>query len=206
MRKNYSVLLLVSLLFFLQCCNQINNKNEAKVSDDTEETMQMSDSSYLNTGQKIASDAQKVLGKNLTNAIDRGGSEYAVDFCNTHAIRLTDSVSSSLSIALKRVSDRFRNPANAANSDEEAIIRQMREQLVNGDIPEGTLRKTNEKVIGYYPIITNAMCLQCHGSATADIQSITLKKLQELYPEDKATGYTTNEIRGLWVVEMIKNL
>ncbi len=37
-----------------------------------------------------------------------------------------------------------------------------------------------------------------------DISSSTYKTISKLYPEDKATGYGENEVRGLFVVEMTK--
>jgi hypothetical protein len=57
-------------------------------------------------------------------------------------------------------------------------------------------------MIVYYPILTNAMCLQCHGKPEEDIKPSTLSKLHMLYPQDKGVGYEENELRGIWVVEM----
>jgi hypothetical protein len=48
------------------------------------------------------------------------------------------------------------------------------------------------------------MCLQCHGKPGTDISEATTAKLRQLYPNDKATGYGINELRGIWVVEMNK--
>ena len=53
----------------------------------------------------------------------------------------------------------------------------------------------------YYPIVTNAMCMQCHGKKDLQIKPETLAAIGEFYPEDKATGYGENELRGIWVVE-----
>jgi len=46
------------------------------------------------------------------------------------------------------------------------------------------------------------MCMQCHGSENEQIDNNTLAKINELYPDDKATGYGVGELRGIWVVEM----
>ena len=46
-------------------------------------------------------------------------------------------------------------------------------------------------------IPTGGLCLQCHGTAIAPKLA---EKLSELYPEDKATGYSEGEIRGAFVV------
>jgi hypothetical protein len=46
------------------------------------------------------------------------------------------------------------------------------------------------------------MCLQCHDNPETDIVPEVSTKINELYPEDKATGYASNELRGIWVIEM----
>jgi hypothetical protein len=55
----------------------------------------------------------------------------------------------------------------------------------------------------YYPIVTNTMCLQCHGKKDA-LQPELLRKLANLYPADQAVGYAENEVRGIWSVRMKK--
>jgi len=59
-------------------------------------------------------------------------------------------------------------------------------------------------VIGYYPIVTNKMCMQCHGNPEMDIDTKTFEIIKKRYPDDKAIGYTINELRGIWVIEMEK--
>lgn len=48
------------------------------------------------------------------------------------------------------------------------------------------------------------MCLQCHGEAGTEIAPATLAVLQREYPDDRATGYGADELRGLFVVGMHK--
>ena len=57
-------------------------------------------------------------------------------------------------------------------------------------------------MIGYYPIITNELCMQCHGQTGQQISPGTLAKITALYPNDKAVNYKVNQLRGIWVVEM----
>ena len=59
-------------------------------------------------------------------------------------------------------------------------------------------------MIGYYPIITNQSCLQCHGNTKKDIKPKVLEKIDLLYPKDLAINYKNNELRGIWVIEMDK--
>ena len=62
----------------------------------------------------------------------------------------------------------------------------------------------NGKMVGYYPIVTNALCVKCHGNKDIDIEQPTFRKIKALYPSDKALGYSVNELRGMWKVEMNK--
>ena len=159
---------------------------------------------YLAQGKKIAGEAQAVLGKNLMNAINTKGTKYAVEFCNIEAMSLTDSMATLLNASIKRVTDLPRNSKNQANAGELAHIQQMKDQIKQGETPNPFLAEIDGKMIGYYAIVTNAMCLNCHGDKNVTIESETFDKIKALYPKDKATGYGTNQLRGMWVVEMDK--
>jgi hypothetical protein len=49
------------------------------------------------------------------------------------------------------------------------------------------------------------MCLKCHGTPGQEIQTETLKRIQQLYPNDKAIGYGVNEVRGMWSITFNTN-
>ena len=79
--------------------------------------------------------------------------------------RLTDSMSTDLKAKIKRVSDQNRNPNNRANEEELAYIQQAKTLLGSGEIPDPRLVEKPHAMIGYYPIVTNDLCLKCHGDA-----------------------------------------
>ena len=160
--------------------------------------------SYEAIGLKYAMAAKGVLGKNLMGAIAAKGTDEALAFCNTKAIFLTDSMAQSYNIALKRVSDKPRNAQNEANQNELAYIETAKMALTKGETIKPKVQELNGKMIAYYPIETNKMCLQCHGKPDVDIKTSTLEKIGSLYPKDKATGYGENQLRGIFVVEMSK--
>lgn len=160
--------------------------------------------SYAEQGREFALQTKAVLGKNLIAAINAGGTENAVTFCNTRAIPLTDSSAQALNVSIRRVSDRPRNPDNAADSLQLVQFAGIREDLAVGKTDAYRLIEGADRVTGYYPITTNAMCLQCHGKKDADINSATVSALEALYPADQATGYATNQLRGIWVVNMAR--
>lgn len=159
---------------------------------------------YEELGREYAMGTKAVLGKNLMGAIKARGTANAVEFCNTRAYPLTDSMAQHYNVRIKRVSDKPRNPSNAANNDELAFINVLHERIAIGEELGSKVSEFDGKMVGYYPIETNAMCLQCHGTPEKDIEKLTQSKIKEKYPNDKATGYGVNQIRGIWVVEMDK--
>lgn len=156
---------------------------------------------FSEEGKEIADKAKAELGKNLLSAIQSNGTLGAISFCNEKAIPLTLEISQKLGYKLKRVSDKPRNPQNEANIEEKQIIELFKIQLKAGQQFKPITREVGEIKQGFYPILTNQMCLQCHGTVGKDISGIVYAKIQELYPKDKAVGYSENEVRGLWVVE-----
>ena len=157
-------------------------------------------SSYLKKGKEIATQTQKVLGQNLMQAIKSGGPVYALNFCNVQALPLTDSMSNVLDAKIQRVSDQNRNPENIPNTSERAYIEWAKKKIKKQGSAAPKIQKVNGQWTGYYPIMTNPMCLNCHGQPEKDIAPETLAKIDELYPDDQATGYGVNELRGIWVI------
>ena len=196
--KFKSLILVVILGMVTAACQQQESKTSQEASAD------VSDAASLALGQQIAMAAQKELGSNLMKALAEGGPEYALEFCSERALVLTDSMGLLQNAKVRRVSDQNRNPLNVANEPELAYIRKVKAALANGQSVEPQLTTTEGSHIGYYPIVTNGMCLQCHGQTGQDILPGTLVKIEALYPEDLAVGYGTNELRGIWVVEMSK--
>lgn len=160
---------------------------------------------YMETGKEVAMKAQSVLAKNLVNAINTGGSGYAVEFCNTKALVLTDSMALVLHAQIKRVTDKTRNAANQANENELKYIQSVKDKMLRSEKPEPAMTEIAGKMVGYYPIVSNQLCLQCHGTKDKDIETATFQKINKLYPHDNAIGYRVNELRGIWVVEMNKS-
>ncbi len=161
--------------------------------------------SPLEKGKALAMKTKSVLGKNLMSAIKKKGVKDAIDFCNVRALTLTDSMAVEQGVKIKRVSDLNRNPKNKADSSELTIINEWKERLeVNEElIPQ--LHEGDGINVGYYPIITNDMCMKCHGDPRTEIEPEVLQRLSTLYPRDKAIGYEVKELRGMWVVEMPKS-
>lgn len=159
-----------------------------------------SNEEILEAGKEIALATKAVLGKNLLQALNEKGPAGAVSFCNTRAIQLTDSMALAMNAGVSRVSDKPRNPGNAASEKEIAVIEGMKAALAAGETAKPVLLELDSAWVGYYPIETNDMCLKCHGVPDEKTKAV----LQELYPDDKATGYLVNQVRGAWKIEMAR--
>jgi cytochrome c553 len=166
---------------------------------------------YREKGIEISARAQGILGKNLVKAIQEKGTEGAIAFCQVRATGLTDSVGIMNNVIVKRVSDKPRNPKNIASQEEKGYIiafgRQIENQALNqGEIWPIIKEMNNDEVYYYSPIVTNAMCLQCHGTPGKEIQEPVIATLRSLYPEDKAVGYQPAQVRGMWKIQFVRDI
>lgn len=187
------VSIFIALGFLMISCNKKSKEETTVISEESKEIL-----------QKYALETKGVLGKNLMNAINTQGTEKAIEFCSTKAIVLTDSMSIAFNASIKRVSDKPRNPLNMANENETAFIDELKQKISKGEKMTPKFTESDGKITGYFPIETNAMCLQCHGSKDLDIKPNVIKKIAQLYPKDQATGYKENQIRGIFVVTQNK--
>jgi len=158
---------------------------------------------YLALGRHIVMSTKKQLGKNLKKTIKTKGTKEAVSFCNINAMPILDSMALVHNAKINRVSNKPRNSYNVSNLEETAMIVDYQAQLDNGKELKPILNETNDLATFYMPIVTNDMCLKCHGSVDK-IDRKTLDEINKLYPKDMAIGYTSKQIRGIWRIEIEK--
>ncbi|MCA0153886.1 c-type heme family protein [Winogradskyella vincentii] len=161
---------------------------------------------YSERGLKYALSTKAVLGKNLMKTIQKKGTLEALNFCNERALPLTDSMAVVHNARIKRISDKPRNIRNLASKTELTYIEKFKNDLKAGIEVQPIITENNSSVNVYYPIVTNSMCLQCHGKPTENIEPRVLDRLATLYPNDKAIGYNVNQVRGIWDIEFTDKL
>jgi cytochrome c553 len=152
-------------------------------------------------GMEIALGTKKVLGQNLMGAIQTKGTIHAMEFCSTQAMSLTDSMAQKYNATVQRVTNKTRNPMNEVTSAEAELVEYFAEQVKAGEDPQPILIPQNGSTRFYYPIVTNSMCLQCHGKP-GDIEPQVKEKILKIYPQDEAIGYSENEVRGIWKINL----
>ncbi len=161
---------------------------------------QKSEMTKSERGLEYALSTKAVLGKNLMGKIQSEGTIGALEFCNIKAIPLTDSMANAHHALISRVTDRPRNQNNLLADNEVPTLNLFKQKASDGVEQDPVLREENGKTYFYFPIMTNSMCMQCHGKPGTDIENSTLAAIKAKYPEDKATGYGVNEVRGMWKV------
>jgi len=200
----YSFIFIVLLMALTGCKDSPNAKPAAGTGAGVPATdpgdIVESGISYQEKGMEYAMATQAALGKALQSKMQEEGIQGAIGFCKVEALPITDSLSGKFGVDISRITDKPRNPVNEANAEEMKFISKIKSELGTGQPPEPLVVRQGDDTNFYYPILTNTMCLKCHGSPEADIQPRVLGIIAELYPEDQATGYGNNQFRGLWKV------
>ena len=143
------------------------------------------------------------LKAELLQAMQSGGPLSAIEVCQVKAPAIGSEISEDKGLAVSRVSLKNRNPANQPTAWQAAVLEAFETRKQLGEDP-ATLSWHETVSIGdgkefrfMKAIPTGGICLQCHGQ---DIAPPVAEKLAELYPEDKATGFSVGDLRGAFVV------
>ena len=143
------------------------------------------------------------LQAELKGAMKAGGPIAAIGVCNTQAMPISEKLAAGHGMNLSRVSLKNRNPSNAANDWQAAVLEDFeKKRLAGSDITKlgwtETVSVNGEQEFRFMKAIpTGEVCLKCHGTQIAPEVS---QVLASLYPEDRATGYREGDIRGAFVV------
>ncbi len=154
-------------------------------------------------GQRIVGRAFAALSGELMRAMAAGGVTNALPVCAEKAGPLLASAAEVEGVTLRRVAARHRNPANAPDELERRILERFATAIADGTPPTPVLQAdTDGRVTFFAPIVlNNPLCLRCHGTPGRDILPDHLALIRSLYPEDRATGFALNDLRGLWRVD-----
>ncbi len=148
--------------------------------------------------------SQAALLASVGQAINDGGFPGAVDYCNVNASPLTDSLSVAYELNISRITNRFRNPNNKLQSQEDKRAwTYYKTKTAQTSTADTVLYDRAGNPTYYKPIWIGAqLCLNCHGSRSTEISLETLEAIDARYPSDAAVNYQLGELRGLWKVEV----
>lgn len=156
---------------------------------------------YTQKGKKIAQATFKELSGNLMAQMKSGGITQAVPFCNVQAMPLTNKISETHNVSIKRASDKYRNILNKPTDRELEIIKQFKQlNTEKKEIKPVVEIGKDAKKHFYAPIKINQKCLGCHGQVSPKTDSI----ISIHYPNDLAQGYKEGDLRGIWSITFNK--
>jgi hypothetical protein len=202
----FLIFLLALLLFvsFSSCKNKDNMVAKEKP-EVVEPKWEDNKGEYIKKAEFFVRYAGLALKTRLTQAIGKGGFEKAINVCNEVAQNMMDSISTANKVQIKRTSIKFRNTKNAPDQkDLKMLSAYAKLQKEGKPLASDGIELENRMVKLYVPIMTDKLCLNCHGVIGQDIKPKVYDLIKKLYPNDEAVGYKEGELRGVWVVQMEK--
>ncbi len=142
----------------------------------------------------------------VQDEIDKGSYHGAIAACNDKAPKMAAAASQNTGWAIRRVSLKNRNPKAVPDAWEQAALEDFDRRRAAGEnaammekaeiVTEG-----DKRTLRYIKALpTQKLCLNCHGSGD-QMAAEAKAKLAELYPNDKATGYSEGQVRGALTVK-----
>lgn len=96
---------------------------------------------------------------------------------------------------VQQLADRYRNPANKLDEEARRLYEQFEADTEKTDTWIKTVRKNTEGWRYARRISVRPSCLACHGAKAQRPEFV-----KEGYPEDRAYGFESGELRGLYTV------
>lgn len=191
-----------AILSFFALLMSCGPQNDSQQSENRNTNAGFDTTTVIEAGQEITQASFQTLSSNLQKAMSEGGVSNALEFCNVKAMPLTDSLASHYGIELRRASHQPRNPVNEADSLEMSAIKEYIREIEQGRELKPVTYAHDNTITYHAPIrIQGQLCLSCHGNPGTDINQSDFETIQELYPEDEATGFEMGELRGIWSVQ-----
>lgn len=164
---------------------------------------------HTQQAQLLVKTLAKDLKAELTSAISKGGPVQGLEVCHLRARPIAENIALASEWQIRRTSLKVRNERNTPNEWESTILNQFQlRQAAKEDITTmeySTLDTVNGQSVFRYmqAIPTSGLCLACHGS---NIEGEVSNKIQALYPNDQAIGFSIGDIRGAFVLTKINNI
>lgn len=131
----------------------------------------------------------------LMQALETDGADGAIGICSEIAPAIAGEVSREFGLEIGRTSFRLRNPENAPPAwAAPHVAREVAEPRFLADPASGDLG-------ALLPIRLQPACMLCHGPEDM-IPEPVRQAIAEHYPDDRATGFQPDDLRGYFVVRV----
>lgn len=156
---------------------------------------------YIEEARATVNQAMQTLGGELKQALQDGGPAHAISVCKDKAPKIAAAVSEARGVKLRRVTTKNRNPKSVPDAWEAKVLEDFEQRLAKGE-PAASLEHAevvedgNGRTFRYMKgLVTQGLCLTCHGTPETIPEAVKAKLAVE-YPNDQATGYRLNMLRG----------
>ena len=186
------------MFLFLLACSSSEPSLSSSVSQPkkTEDIPLRSEAELREEASQMIAEFAGILKPKLKAALTEKGPIHAVEICAEEAPKIAAELSSKGDWSIKRVSLKNRNTAAAPDAWEKEVLQRWEQEqaskaAVYSETVDGRFRMMKIQTI-------EPVCLSCHGEQLAEPLK---RKLTELYPLDKATGYKLGDVRGAFSVQ-----
>ncbi|MCB0662332.1 MAG: DUF3365 domain-containing protein [Saprospiraceae bacterium] len=191
MKSGLTLLLFFGIFLTIQCTSTPDKKPLTDIEKEK----------FMRDGKNITLITFSTLSARLGKAMTEEGVQGAVSYCNVAALPLTDSLAGLNNVKIKRTSLQLRNPANAPTEAEKTMLFAFQAQEKAGtDLVPVVQALSNEEAAFFAPIRLIDACQKCHGTVGETMEASDYATIQSLYPDDKATGFKTGDLRGMWSI------
>lgn len=158
------------------------------------------DDRRLTRSKEAAVQLQLELGATLLSALQAGGPAEAIGVCSVEASAIAARLSEQTGASVGRTALRIRNSDNAPDEDARTVLAAFERDLATGaaTTPEHFETKSDGSARYMSAIVTQPLCLVCHGSELAPEVAAAIDRH---YPSDRATGFAVGDLRGAFVIE-----
>ncbi|MEG3617293.1 DUF3365 domain-containing protein [Magnetovibrio sp. PR-2] len=143
------------------------------------------------------------LKKALGGAMKEGGPVNAIGVCNEKAPGIAMAAAKKSGWDVGRTSLKLRNPGNQPDAWELGVLKMFEDRKAKGEAANAiaygeVVDMDGKKQFRFMKAIGTAdVCLNCHGKT---LKPEVAAKLDGLYPDDKARGFSAGDIRGAFTL------
>jgi hypothetical protein len=162
------------------------------------------DSAQVGQARTAVKELGQGLKRRLMETIKDRGPIAAIGVCKLFAPTLAKKTGAAHGLKIGRTALRVRNPANAPDAWERAVLEDFAAQVKAGKDPsrlehaETVVGANGAATFRYMKAIPMGAvpCLMCHGAPEPSLKA----EIQRLYPQDEATGFKPGDLRGAFTV------
>ncbi len=201
--KFYGIGGIAAVGLFLSSCES----DSGKASTEKPSTDKGEHEEFLARADEASGLLMKRLGTQLKSALKAGGPESALQVCQQVGQPLTDATNQELGgVTVTRTALKVRNPKNEPNESDRKVMEAWLQKNEDGSmlLKSEVVQGPKGGTVVYKPILTQQVCLKCHGDP-ATFSPELKASLNQLYPNDQATGFTEGSLRGVFKITFPPN-